>query len=64
MRHVIFPLGVTKEKEDKLVSAHKQPKESVREKDAYSQLKSLGHYNRPQGVEAVLHGQVRGNMSD
>ena len=55
---------MTKEKEDKLVSAHKQPKETVREKDAYSQLKSLGHYNRPQGVEAVLHGQVRGNMSD
>lgn len=56
--------SLRKEKEEQFMSIHMQPKDTPAEQTAYEQIKSLGHYNRPQGVEAVLHAQVRSFESD
>ncbi len=49
---------VRREKDDQLMSVHSQPKDSPSEARAYAQLRALGHYNRPQGMEAVLQAQL------
>jgi len=50
--------GVRREKEEHLMSVHRQPKETPAEVAAYDQLKALSHYNRPQGMENVLLAQL------
>lgn len=43
-----FRLAVRKEKEEEMMAIHKQPKDTNNEKEAYSEIKSLNHYNCPQ----------------
>lgn len=50
--------NVRKEKEEQLMSIHSQPKDTAEEVAAYEAIKALNHYNRPQGVEAVLQAQL------
>ncbi len=50
---------VRREKEDQLMPIHSQPKDTAGEREVYERIRSLGHYNRPQGMEAVLQAQVR-----
>ena len=41
-----------------MISIQRQPKDSTEDKVAYEQLKALNHYNKPAGVEAVLHAKL------
>lgn len=47
-----------KEKET-MMSIHQQPKDSPSEKAAYEMIKSLNHYNKPQGKDAVFASSVK-----
>ncbi len=49
---------VRREKQDHLMSVHSQPRDTPAELEAYGQLRSLAHYNRPHGAEAVLQAQL------
>lgn len=53
-----YRVSLRKEHEAELMSIHRQPKESLEDKVSYDHLKSLNHYNRPAGVEAVLHAKL------
>ena len=53
-----YRIGLRREKEEQLLSIHTQPKDTPDEQAAYDKLKSLMHYNKPQGLEAVMHAQL------
>ena len=46
------------EQEAELASIHAQPKETLAEQAAYDDIRALAHYNRPQGLEAVLQADL------
>lgn len=50
-----FKHNVLAEKEAELSSIHSQLKTSLEDVLAYDKIKALNHYQRPQGLEAVLH---------
>lgn len=52
-----YRIGLRKEKEEQMVSIHTQPKDTPEEQQAYEKVKALVHYNKPQGIEAVLHAE-------
>jgi len=54
-----FRINVRKEKEENFMSIHKQPKESPEEQIAYDTLKSLNHYSKPHGQEAILNNMLQ-----
>jgi len=53
-----YKTALRKEHEAELMSIQKQPKETPEDKIAYDQLKALNHYNKPAGMEAVLHAKL------
>merc|ERR1719412_1923783 len=53
-----YRTSLRKEHEAELMSIQKQPKETPEDKIAYDQLKALNHYNKPAGLEAVLHAKL------
>lgn len=48
-------LHALKREKETLSSIHNQSRESVREQKLYEKLRSLNHYHKRSGVEAVLH---------
>ncbi|TRY69091.1 hypothetical protein TCAL_09346 [Tigriopus californicus] len=53
-----YKQSVRKEKEDQLMSIHRQPKDTIEDMLQYERIKALNHYNRPQGLEAVLQKEL------
>jgi len=53
-----YRTALRKEHEAELMSIQKQPKETPEDKIAYDQLKALNHYNKPAGMEHVLHTKL------
>jgi len=53
-----YRTALRKEHEAELMSIQKQPKETPEDKVAYDELKALNHYNKPAGLEAVLHAKL------
>lgn len=53
-----YKQSVRKEKEDQLMSIHRQPKDTIEDMLHYDKIKALNHYNRPQGLEAVLQKEL------
>jgi KAT8 regulatory NSL complex subunit 2 len=47
--------SVRREREEQLMSVHSQPKETSEEVASYEAVRALNHYNKPQGLEAVLY---------
>jgi len=50
-----YKQGVLAEKEAELSSIHAQAKTTLEDVLAYDKIKALNHYQRPQGLESVLH---------
>lgn len=53
-----YRMALRKEHEAELMSIHKQPKETLEDKAAYDELKALNHYNKPAGIESLLHSKL------
>lgn len=54
-----YRINVRKEKEENFMSIHKQPKETPEEQIAYDTIKSLNHYSKPHGQEAILNQMLQ-----